>query len=255
MPRPSVARRGAPVALLWMLAGCGPVAGPADGPGVRTGPPEPAPLGRLRVLDAYLVERLAALEAASARFRAGMELLRYGDFPVLIGTPRQIDAVLRPLGILVPPLEETPVGDMLIAEVVGSREIHALLVRIDLDRLRLFHLVWVGVNQPHLRNVRMQQQRFDRLVEATLIHEVWGHLLPVAEARSAAGTCPDPLPGELAGDSCVMRRENDLRAELGWQPRPDYPLALDSDPVARARRGERRPPRPAGAALVGTPER
>jgi hypothetical protein len=101
-----------------------------------------------------------------------------------------------------------------------------LFVRIDLHRIAELE----RARQSPLTswfNHRKQRADFDRLVDAVLIHELWGHLVPVAQAGSMSAKCDDPLPGQHETDSCVMRRENDLRKELGLRPRTTYVLLHD----------------------------
>lgn len=57
-----------------------------------------------------------------------------------------------------------------------------------------------------------------------VIHEVYGHIVPVAKAGSMKGDHRDPKPGERFERSPVGKRENKLRQEIGLLPRTVYGL-------------------------------
>jgi hypothetical protein len=59
-------------------------------------------------------------------------------------------------------------------------------------------------------------------LDRILVHEVYGHAVPYLLAGDLSGRCADPLPGQAAGDACAIRRENEVRAELGLGRRTDY---------------------------------
>jgi hypothetical protein len=64
----------------------------------------------------------------------------------------------------------------------------------------------------------------DRDLDRILVHEVYGHALPYVLAGDVSGKCGDPADGESAVDSCAIRRENAVRAELGLGRRADAGL-------------------------------
>jgi hypothetical protein len=177
----------------------------------------------LHVLDPYLDARLRAIAARSPRFAAALSRLAAGDVPVFIGTPAQLAGLRLAPGVAGGRLPPERVAEVRVALEPGSDRPAVLLVRVDTDRLgRLVRrplLDW-----PLLGGTARFRARLARFTEATLVHEVWGHLVPVADARSAAASCADPAPGEPEMDSCVMKRENDLRAEIGWERRKGYRL-------------------------------
>lgn len=205
----------------------------------------------MRVLDEYLAARLATLEAASPRLHAALQRRRAGTVPVLIGTPAQLQHAPGGAAARLPRLSMGRAAEFLALHADGTDSLVALLVRVDLGWLARYHRAWINRNAPWSRSPSWLQRRFDRLVETVLVHEVWGHLVPVAEAGSLAGQCPDPRAGQPPEDSCVMRRENELRAELGWRPRRAYALDLDSDPFP----DPLHPPRPAARAAGPGAER
>jgi hypothetical protein len=66
-------------------------------------------------------------------------------------------------------------------------------------------------------------------LDRVLAHEVFGHALPYLIEGNVSGRCADPTSGERPEDSCAIRRENVIRAELGLGRRTDaglYGLAL-----------------------------
>lgn len=197
--------------------------GPASPPASR--PPTPAPWdGAVTILDAYLAERIQLLERRSPRFREGMEELREADVPIYIGTPEQIAAVLhRPW--LASRTHAGSIGQFEVLARAEQRGWAGLVVRVDLagmadiDRrsgLRVLSLP---------RSRRRLRERFDTGVDAVLVHEIWGHMLPVVQAGSMEGWCADPAPGQADQDACVMRREAEIRTELGLRPRERYAMS------------------------------
>jgi hypothetical protein len=74
--------------------------------------------------------------------------------------------------------------------------------------------------------VRRTRDAFDaavaEVIDDILIHEVWGHVVPVAERRHDSARCPDPEPDQDPLTSCVIQRENLIRAELGLMPTAQY---------------------------------
>src|SRR5690606_14531350 len=94
-----------------------------------------------------------------------------------------------------------------------SGEIVGAVVTVDVPRLaRLYRLTGLPDE--------MLEMDIDRI----LIHEIYGHELPLSQTRTILGGCPDPKPGALAESSCAIRRENKIRDELGLEPRVTYDL-------------------------------
>ena len=72
-------------------------------------------------------------------------------------------------------------------------------------------------------------RQFEADLDRILVHEIYGHAVPLLLAGNLTGRCPDPNRGEAASDACSIRRENAVRAELGLGRREDpgiYSLAL-----------------------------
>jgi hypothetical protein len=202
------------------------------------GQPDSASTG-LRVLHAYLAERLGALESRSSRFAAAMNDLRDAPFPIVVGTPEQVGPVGARGGLLGPHLRRTRVGEFAAVAEPDGETVRRIDVWISLDRLaeRLR-----GSVRSRRFSSEDQRELFEQLVDAVLIHEIWGHVVPVASARVLSAHCSDPWPGEDPLASCVMQRENDLRVELGLEPRASYPLRVRRRRWARIRTGQRTAP-------------
>ena len=58
----------------------------------------------------------------------------------------------------------------------------------------------------------------DRIVA----HEVYGHAVPFLLAGDSSGKCADPAPGQSATSACAIKRENQIRKELGLGQRYEY---------------------------------
>lgn len=72
---------------------------------------------------------------------------------------------------------------------------------------------------------------FENDLDRVMAHEVYGHALPYLLAGDLAGKCADPVGAERAEDSCAIKRENAIRAELGLGQRREY--GLDGLAIAR----------------------
>jgi hypothetical protein len=139
---------------------------------------------------------------------------------VLVGTPDDVHA-----GAWYGPRARRTFDPTVLAEVVP-------LLRQDLR----IPVVVVVVNMPLILHVYAERASVARDFEADLdriiVHEVYGHAIPLLLAGDLSGRCPDPRPGERATDACSIRRENAVRAELGLGIRTDD--GLSSLTLARA---------------------
>jgi hypothetical protein len=204
-----VRHRGQRLVLLLVFpaaSGCAPIAAAVQ-------PPDATPVahGRLHVLDPYLHDRIRALETRSLRFRAAVDAVRNGERTVFVGTPLLLSALpLHPA--LVGHLPRGRLGEFRAIAQPETGRVDTLVVSIDLERI-------IRMSNWPLPGARA---RAERITDAVLVHEIWGHLVPVAASGNIADRCRDPVPGEPELDSCVMRRENELRAELGWRVRREY---------------------------------
>jgi hypothetical protein len=174
--------------------------------------------GRIHILHTHLANRIRSLELRSARLHATLDSIRAANIDVIIGTPDLVEASTPMLGWQMAPQR---VGEFAAVVDSATGAPMTLIVRIDLQRL---------ANLQRSRTYRLlswfsrsgQDAELDKLIDAILIHEIWGHLVPIAMAGTVDARCDDPLPGEKATDSCVMRRENDLRREMGLPLRTHY---------------------------------
>ncbi|HEX7091430.1 MAG TPA: hypothetical protein VF192_14925 [Longimicrobiales bacterium] len=171
----------------------------------------PAPvrvMGKVTVADELLATRMDALERRSATWRAGMDSIHATGFYVLVGGPAAVRSMVRGLERYSP---------QHLGEVIPLRdengEIAGAVVTIDLPRLER---LW--------RRTDLPRSAFEADVDRILIHEIYGHVVPLAASRNIEGGCPDPEPGEPAWTSCAIRRENVIRDELGLEPRVAYDL-------------------------------
>jgi hypothetical protein len=193
----------------WAVAGCASGVAPPR-PGIGGALPAPAAThGAVVVTDAMLAEGMAQLAAGSATWRAALDTLAAENFAVLVATPEEArrvfaEAALGGAGEL---------GAVGVLRDAGGR-IAGAVVLIDVPRLRRLCL---KANEP-LATLQGDVQRL-------LIHELYGHVVPLARSRTEAGGCPDPGPGEPAASSCAIVRENRIRAEMGLEPRRSYDLS------------------------------
>jgi hypothetical protein len=102
-------------------------------------------------------------------------------------------------------------------------------------------VVLVFVNLPLLTAIHDARLsvplQFEADLDRILVHEVYGHSIPYLLAGDLSGRCADPKPGERASESCSIRRENTVRAELGLGRRGD--AGLSSLTLAWGRRLDR----------------
>ena len=90
-------------------------------------------------------------------------------------------------------------------------------------------VVLVLVNLPLLtaiHDARLSVPRqFEADLDRILVHELYGHGIPYLAAGDLSGRCADPKPGERPSESCSIRRENAVRAQLGLGRRGDAGLS------------------------------
>jgi hypothetical protein len=179
----------------------------------------------LHVLHPYLASRLDSLEARSPHFAAALERLRSAPFPVLVGTPEQVAGVTPWGRLLSYRFRPARVGEFAAVAASDGERVGAMYVSISLERLaaraaRRGRSARGGTDPEEL------EAFFAEHVDAVLIHEIWGHVVPIADSGRLDSHCEDPHPGQDPLGSCVMQRENDLRREMGLEPRTTYPLRL-----------------------------
>jgi hypothetical protein len=185
---------------------------PAAIPGIAYTPDVAAAVGDwiggveegVSVLHPDLVESVERLRSASPAFSASWDALAASGVSVLIGMEEQLRGVMPShlrgraglAGVTVSWGERAWGG--------GPVSLDRALVAVRMDLLDYLH------PSPAANGSTGYQEALDRL----LVHEIYGHLAPVVEARSATATCPDARPGERREDSCVWRREQVVLREV-----------------------------------------
>lgn len=98
-----------------------------------------------------------------------------------------------------------------------------------MDEDRQIQVVLVFVNLPLLTAIHDARLsvplQFEADLDRILVHELYGHGIPYLLAGDLSGRCADPKPGERPSESCSIRRENTVRAELGLGRRGDAGLS------------------------------
>jgi hypothetical protein len=194
--------------------------------GCATWPPPsrprvPGAAEQQQVLDEYLAQRIRTLRLGSPAFRAAFDSIGKRGLPIMIGTADQVMAVA--------PWAVSMTGSDRLAQLCArfdtiSGAISAIVIQVDVKKAARH--MWREVPPPSVWfSARARRERLDRFIEDLLIHELWGHLVPLAASGNMASSCKDPLPGQEDLDSCVMRRENQMRTELGRTARTSYVVA------------------------------
>ena len=150
------------------------------------------------VLSSELAGHIAQIAEKSPTFRASWQKLHSSGVPIRIGTDRQLHAEL-PSRYRKQPRNWTAVT--LARGRTGN----------------LSHVV-VALNENAMEIIAERAASGDEYMKGeldrVLIHEIYGHVVPVVEARDMSKGCPDaPRPGESR--SCVSIREAEIAAELG----------------------------------------
>lgn len=198
------------------LPGCASV-----GSGTADLPSAPPQTGALHVLDTYLASRLSSLEARAPSLGMALDSVRRGRLIIRLGTPEQTSKFEPWAGARMRPAR---LAQLVARFDTASGDVHGIVVQVDLKAIARHRLREIPPVTAWFSRAQ-RQARFDRLVDDVLIHEVWGHLVPLALAGNMGGACRDPVGGENEPDSCVLKRENALRAELGREVRRTYALA------------------------------
>ena len=160
-----------------------------------------------------LLASLDRLSRGSVLWREGVADLRRTGRMVLVGTPDDARAGTWYSGQTRKGFDPT-----VLAEVVPllnqDFRIPIVVVIVNLPLIQRLHDERVSV-------LRDFEADLDRIV----IHEVYGHAIPILLAGDLSGRCQDPQPGDRATDACSIRRENAVRAELGLGTRTDEGLS------------------------------
>lgn len=153
---------------------------------------------------------LDRLSAGSQAWRDALDAVRPTGRQVLIVTSDQVMVADEPGGTA-KPFDETVLAEVQpIAD--ASQRVQVVIVAVNLPRLEKMQGRTATVSD------------FESDVDRILAHEVYGHALPYLLAGNLSGKCADPLPGQRASESCAIRRENDVRVQLGLGRRTEYGL-------------------------------
>ena len=165
---------------------------------VRT---DPKPMGGVEVLNAELAQHIEAIAGKSPTFRASWQMLQTSGVPVRIGTNVQLK-------------EELP------SWYRKNPRRWAAVTFAQGPRGGLSHVI-VALNTGAMDVIAERAAAGDAYMkdelDRVLVHEIYGHTVPLVEARDASKGCPDALqPGE--SKSCVAVRETQIAAELEISP-------------------------------------
>jgi hypothetical protein len=200
-----------------------------------------------QVPDSLIQSRLDILASRSPALARALERIRETRFFTLIATAEQADLILG-LHCLVGPIAKDVVSDVGYMAGTADGDIVGAFVRIDLGAIHSIanrrvtaalnaDPAGVGATAAGFDNVVLTRDAIDAaiagIIDDVLIHEVWGHVVPVADARHESGRCPDPEPDQDPRTACVILRENRLRAELGLIATDHYGI-IDSGPADRS---------------------
>lgn len=181
------------------------------GQGTVPGQPAGAAGGALHASHPAVKARLDQIAAGSAMWRQAVDAVGRLGRRILVLTPDQVRVAQAPGG----PAETF--DPALLAEAVP----------LPHDGLRVDEVV-VVVNLPLIADVHARlgslPGEHDADLDRILVHEVYGHALPILLAGSLAGRCADPAPGQRASEACAIQRENDVRSELRLGRRVDAGL-------------------------------
>lgn len=164
----------------------------------------------LMVLDPRLENRIRTMAARSLEFSEALETLRDHRFPLLVGSIAQVEEVL-------PELRRYRFDGAGAAWIFSDRlgRPVAAAVTLNLPKIIIRNRV-LGEDPGRLR----------RMIDLHLAHEIFAHLTPVVATGDLDHPCrfdPDPnAPPAVQRRSCVMRREAEVLADLGYEPRESY---------------------------------
>ena len=157
-----------------------------------------------------LTDSLERLHSGSAAWRDAVAALSTTGRRAIVVTPDRV-RVRDPKG-----RGERPFDDDLLAEVQpladGGGRVQGVVVVVNVPLL----------DEMHATGVRAE---FEQDLDRILAHEVYGHAIPYLLAGSLSGRCADPAPGQRATEACAIKRENQIRSELGLGLRREYGLA------------------------------
>ena len=159
--------------------------------------------------DADLQHSLNRLFGQSASWRAALKEVERLGRKVVVVTPRNVRVKDPKTG------KVHLFDDHVIAEVQPLAEHET---RVDAV------VVVVNVRLIERLGAYRTPAEFEADLDRILAHEVYGHAIPYLFAGDLSGKCADPVKGQRAEDSCAIKRENVIRAELKLGSRSDYGL-------------------------------
>ena len=174
--------------------------------------PDPAHRAPVVIVgNPVLADSLDRIHRGSALWRAALDEVAPTGRRVVVLTSDQVVVRDRHAGDGLHPFDAD-----LLAEVTtvtnrhDGAQVDAVIVAVNLDLL----------DQAHQR-LGLPWSNRDADLDRILVHEIYGHALPYLLAGTMSGRCADPVEGQRAVDSCAIRRENAVRAELGLGQRAD----------------------------------
>jgi hypothetical protein len=160
--------------------------------------------------DRTLRASLERLSARSSIWREALGLVHQTGRRALIVTPDRVRMIDPKNG------EAQPFDPHQLAETIPLH-----------DHQRRVDVVVVVVNLRLLQDLHWARGPFlelERDLDRILAHEIYAHAIPYLLAGTMSGQCADPQPGQPAAESCAIRRENEIRAEVGLGTRREYGL-------------------------------
>jgi hypothetical protein len=155
---------------------------------------------------------LLRIERRSERWRSALATIQDLRRQVFVLTPDQV-TVAEAVGERgTAPFDR----DLLAAAspvVDGEARIQRVLVVVNLDLLEDLH-----------RRTNSLQGEFEADLDALLVHEIYGHAFPYLLAGDLSGRCADPERDQRPQDACSIRRENEVRQDMGLARRTTYGL-------------------------------
>lgn len=170
----------------------------------------------LVILHPFLERKIHELENESPTFRDAMEDARNGKARVLIASASDVN---RWLPHMKSKYDRTAHAGVTISFQKGNI-VDEIVVLINLELIEKKHVE--HARRTGERDPAVLQSWFEHDVKSVLIHELYGHMAPVAKSGLTKDICYDPPHPDAYLLSCVGKRENAIRAELGLTKRVSY---------------------------------
>lgn len=163
--------------------------------------------------DGELKASLERIARRSQLWRQAVAAVERQGRQALVVTPAQVTVADTSAGRGARAFDRTVLAEAAPVPRDGFR-VDRVLVVVNLALIERLH---------HRRGSLPVEMHWD--LDRILVHEVYGHALPYLLAGDLSGRCPDPRPGQNAGEACAIQRENEVRAEMGLGRRTDPGLA------------------------------